>query len=326
MEHFGLTQRFLLTAIAGGLLGTLASAVWWFVRRDEIRTLPPTPRLRRLVTIASLPVIGAVGLLGIAVLPSILDATGIVADHCGAHPSHHVHLCPIHTTHAHANSLAWLGIGAGAVWLVYRTVSTIGERLEATRQLSTLTDASSSDTEDGVRVIPSEHPFAATVGLFTPQILVSDALESALSASPYEVVTAHEAVHARRYHPLLQAGVDLLGLLHLPPIRTFLAREVELACEQIADRRAAHHTDAVDVADTILTVERMMRDDQARPSVTPSIDGGTLEHRVVGLLEEPWQDSTPYLEHIATVALVLTVTSSYATIHHSLETLFSLFF
>ncbi len=328
MEHFGLTQRFLLTAIAGGAFGTLASAIWWFVRRDDIRNLPPTPRLRRLVIVASLPVLGAFGLLSIAVLPSILDATGFIADHCGAHPSHHVHLCPLHTTHAHSSSLAWLGIGAGIIWLACRTVPTIGARLRATRSLSSLADASSPNLqdEDNVRVVPSERPFAATVGLFAPRVLISDALASALSTSEYEVVTAHEAVHADRYHPLLQTAIDLVGLLHLPPVRTFLTREVELACEQIADRRAARHTDAVDVADTILTVERMMRDDQSRPPVTPSIDGSTLEHRVVGLLEEPWQRSTTYLEPIATAALAVIVASSYATIHHGLETLFSLLF
>lgn len=327
MEHFGLTQRLMLTALLGGALGTGAATIWWFAARTRLRTLKPGLRLRRLVSLAAMPVVGALGLVGIVVLPSILHAVGLIADHCGAHPSHHVHLCLLHTDHAHASPLAWLAIGGVAMWFGLRARPVVSEWIRAKRKLSVLKADSEPDGNGETKVVASQTPFAATVGLFAPRVLVSEALRSALSEAQYEVVTTHERVHADRFHTLLQAGVDFVGLLHLPPVRTFLDREVALACEQVADLESARQVGgALEVADTILTVERLLRDAEPLTSMRPSIDGGNLEQRVRGLLDEPWRRSARYTTVAGVAVATLLVAGSYNTVHHGLETFFSVVF
>ncbi|MFB6351693.1 MAG: M48 family metalloprotease [Bradymonadaceae bacterium] len=324
MPHLALIQRLILTALLGGAVGTAAAAVWWYAGRDRLRALPPTPRLRRLVALAALPLVGAVALTGVALLPSVLHAAGIAADHCGAHPSPHVHLCLVHAGHGHASSLAWIGIGAAAVWLGLRASPIVGEWVRASRQLAELRASSRYDADQEAWVVASEFPFAMAVGLAVPRVLVSDGLRAALSDEHMAVVRAHEQVHARRRHTLLQALAELVAILHVPAVRGWLSDEIELACEQIADRQAARESEGVvEVADAIVHVEKLVRSSGTRQTLRTAIDGNELERRVVGLLDDPWERSPRAPEALAAVGTAILLVYSYDVVHHGLETLFS---
>lgn len=328
MPHLGLVQRLMLTAILGGAVGTAVATAWWYVGRRSMERLRPAPRLRRLVGMAAAPLIGALGLTGVAVLPSVLHTAGIAADHCGAHPAHHVHLCPVHTSHvghAHASILGWIAVGVAALWFAVRAFAAIRERWRALRALNTLQAGARYDADRDTWIVEADRPFAVAVGFFAPSVLVSDTLQSSLSDDQMQVVRAHERVHARRRHTLLQTLVELAGIGHLAPVRAYLREEVGLACEQIADREAAERTDdAVEVADTILGVEKLMRDDAPRAPRQPAIDGSDLERRVVGLLDEPWERTARHAALVGAVSATLVVAWSYETVHHGLETFYSI--
>lgn len=337
IPSLGLVQRLILTALLGGAIGTAVATVWWYVGRQRLRQLRPAPRLRRLVAMALAPLLGAAGMVGIVLLPSILHPLGIAADHCAAHPSHHVHLCLLHGSHGRADPVGWLILGLAVGWFGMRAGPVLLEQWRANRSLAAL-DASARELSarkmggSECRLVDSDFPFAVAVGLFAPRVLISAGLREALAERQLRIVRAHERAHARRFHILLQLFVELTGLLHLPSIRSYLDDEVGLACEQIADREAAAAADGeVAVADTILDVEKRVgaADPQAadaRLATGPGIEGSDLERRIRGLLEEPWRTvarSRLVVTAITAGTTAVWIVGSYASIHHAVETFLS---
>ena len=325
MAHLGTLQLLVFTALVGGGIGTVAATLWWLVGREGLRRMRPAPRLRRLLGMAALPILGVGLLTGAALLPSLLDALGLVADHCSAHPDHHLHLCLVHGGHVHASSLGWALVGLVSLGGGIRAARVVWRWARATGRLRRLRKAAVFDEQHGVWRISSELPFAVTVGLLSPRVLVSDALADSLSEDELQVVRSHEEVHARRRHALWQVLVELAGSLHLPAVRGFLAEEVDLACEQIADREAVGEAAGpVGVADTILAVERLLEQTDRHRRLRPVFDGSDVERRVVGLLDRPWTGPSSGAAAAVLTTVVSTLLFSYASIHHGLETLFSL--
>lgn len=327
MELIAFLQPLVLTSILGGLLGSIAAAVWWYTGAERLRRLPPAVRLRRLLTLAALPVLSAVASVGVVLLPSMLHLAGVAADHCHTHASHHLHLCFVHPHLAHAHTLGWLVVGIFAVWLGLRTSGVLGSWIRANRQLQTLREADTADAKQTVQIVSSERPFAATVGFLAPRVVLTSSLRRALSDDQLRVVRAHEEAHARRRHPLLKSLVDLVGLLHAPRVRRFLNEETKLACEQVADREAARRVDGrVDVADTVLDVHKLSTGTRGTTPLQTAMDGSDLERRVVGLLDQPWDASLPWTGVVATIVPAAIVSFSPDGIHHGVETLFSFVF
>jgi beta-lactamase regulating signal transducer with metallopeptidase domain len=221
-------------------------------------------------------------------------------------------------------------IGAVVVWFGLRAGPLLAEQWRAGRALAELEAAAHDEPNGEGGVVEADLPFAVAAGLFAPRVLISDGLREALSDRQLDVVRAHESLHVRRHHTLLQASVDLAGLLHLPAVRVYLGEEVGLACEQIADREAARAVGGeVAVAETILDVEKLVRvaDSPAALSRATGMGGGDLERRVVGLLQEPWRAVGRARLVVTTVTAVTAVgliVGSDDAIHHGLETLLSL--
>jgi Zn-dependent protease with chaperone function len=90
-----------------------------------------------------------------------------------------------------------------------------------------------------VEAVAAGEPFAVTVGLMRPRILVSDRLAGALSPAELTAVLAHERCHLRHRDPARLLAVRLLAAYgwYLPAAR-WLAGRVALNRELAADRAA----------------------------------------------------------------------------------------
>lgn len=324
MPSLQLVQLLALVLIFGAVGGVVASTIWWFARRNHFDDLPPESRLRRIVAASLLPIGAGLLFASVALVPSVLDAVGLVSDHCHAHPNHHFHLCFVHTTHVHASAVAWLPVAIAAIWLTVRIGRTGLAHYRARARTRELRDAGEYDESSGSWVLPSDRPFAATTGLLDPELLVSTSLLRELDEPQRQAVEAHEREHARHRHGLKKLLVDIFASCQIPRVRRFLRRELDLAYEQIADRRAAAEVGgSVPVAETILRVERLVEENPDAGRRT-AFDTSSVERRVVGLLDEPW--GPPRIPALGTTlgVAIWGLFVAHHEVHHWLETLLSL--
>ena len=322
MPELGMLKLLALTALFGVACGFVATATWWRVRRESIRRLAPVARLGRLLFWAGLPVLTGIGLVAVGLLPSVLDSLGLLSDHCHAHPDHHVHLCFVHATHSHSSLLGWFPVGLFAIWFAARAATGLADTIRGRRRVRRLCETAEYDDDAGVWMLATDVPLAVTVGLVRPEILVSRRLREELPDEDWRVIEAHERSHARRRHGLLGLAVRVLTILHPEPVRDFLRREFAVACEQIADEDAADEIgDSVEVAETILAVERLFDIPDERSALEPAFGGSEIERRVEGLLDDRWRRPSPAGAVALGVLGLLGIIMGYDAVHHGVETL-----
>src|SRR5690606_17360785 len=117
------------------------------------------------------------------------------------------------------------------------------------------------------------------------EIWIAQRMLDALEPIDREVVFAHEQAHAARRDPALFFAADLASRLHLPRTRRAILDALRLAAEQDCDARAAAQLgDRLQVATTLLRVERLM---QGQPSAIPlaaALRGASLPVRIEALV------------------------------------------
>ncbi len=135
-----------------------------------------------------------------------------------------------------------------------------------------------------VQAVAAAEPFAVTVGLARPRILVSTGLTGALSTAELTAVLAHERCHLRHRDPARLLAVRLLAAYgwYLPAAR-WLAGRVALNRELAADRAALDRAGRGELAGALLKLAAL----PARPAVAAASPAGdpaeSLEARVAQL-------------------------------------------
>jgi Zn-dependent protease with chaperone function len=135
-----------------------------------------------------------------------------------------------------------------------------------------------------VRAVAAAEPFAVTVGLVRPRIVVSCRLASDLSPAELTAVLAHERGHLRNRDPARLLAVRLVAAYgwYLPAAR-WLAGRVALNRELAADRAALTRAGRAPLAAALLKLAAS----PASPAVaaaSPAADpGGSLEARIAQL-------------------------------------------
>ena len=90
-----------------------------------------------------------------------------------------------------------------------------------------------------LRLLHSPKPLAFTIGLWRPQVIVSDGIASSLSEGELRAVLFHELAHVRSRDPLRLAVAQFLAhALWFLPVARPLARDFVDAIEEGADDRA----------------------------------------------------------------------------------------
>jgi Zn-dependent protease with chaperone function len=322
-QALGTLALALLATLGFALATSLALALMWPLAARAIRRGHPARRAQWLFGIAAAPVLLPLGLLALCLLPGVVSALGLHADHCLDH-AEHAHLCFAHPALALTAPLAWLLSGA-ALGLLAAIGLGAARLARAQRRLEPLRSAGRAALAADTHLVASTRPFSLALGLWRPQVLVSTALAERLAPQQLDVVLEHERAHARRRDSLRRLVAGVLSLPHWPRLRRALRDELGLACEQACDEAAAQRCgDRLRVAETLLAVERFASQlpQPAHPGLA-SIAGSALDARVRSLLEpEPAQPA-----RIVWRAALLALPVAWLLVdplHHATEHLLSL--
>lgn len=320
MESLFFWQMVGVTGLFGVALGALGARVvvpWLGESRGR---LEPAVRIRRLMLWAAAPLLVGAGLLGATLLPGLLHQLGVAADHCSAH-GHHFHICPVHGFHGHHPSLLWVPLAAAGLWMSWHLAAGLRDWMRTSSRLRQL--GATWDEELGVYRVADSRVFALSGGLLRPATYLSDGAIEQLDETQLQVVLAHETSHADGGHALMKWAASLLGRLHLPATRRHLNEQLELACEQHCDERAAEEAgDPLSVAETIVAVRRMLEAERplAPGAGAHGFGDGVLEARVRGLLDDEWRRPGMGGPLVVAAISTLVVVGMSEPIHHLVET------
>lgn len=136
-----------------------------------------------------------------------------------------------------------------------------------------------------LRLLDSAKPLAFTVGLWHPQVVLSQGMISTLSNEELTAVLFHELCHVQGRDPLRLAAVRFLAeALWFLPVARSLARDFADAVETSADTfAAAIILQPADLASALVKTARASIP-QAVPLATPLAGHLTVEDRVERLL------------------------------------------
>jgi beta-lactamase regulating signal transducer with metallopeptidase domain len=135
-----------------------------------------------------------------------------------------------------------------------------------------------------VEAVAAAEPFAVTVGLVRPRILVSDQLARALSAAELAAVLAHERCHLRHRDPARLLAARLLAAYgwYIPAAR-WLAGRVALNRELAADRAALTRAGRGVLAGALLKLAALPGCPAVAAASPAGDPAGSLEARVAQL-------------------------------------------
>ncbi|MCP2678895.1 M56 family metallopeptidase [Maricaulaceae bacterium NA33B04] len=186
------------------------------------------------------------------------------------------------------------------------------------RQLSRTMRVIGSPVAPGLQLIASKHPTAMALGLFRPQIFISQAIKSQLGVDSYDIVEAHERAHIARCDLLTRYMTKVLCSLYPFSLASILHRALVLAQEQACDALVAQAHPPVKIAETLVLIERSR---QATLIGAAAFQGADIALRVRALLEprfEPSQRSAARAGLI-TAGLILSVFVALEPLHHTIE-------
>lgn len=303
----GVVELALLTFGATVALVSLACALAMPVVRRAVAELAPDSAARSLAFIGGLPFASGVLVTVACFLPTLVGF-----DHCATHDDHHAHFCIAHGASGNAVTATLATIVAVA--LMFTIARGADLALRSWRAAARL-DGFLCDV-GGHGLVACDRPFAVTIGLLRPRIVLSTALVHGLSGDALDSVLAHERAHVERGDNLRKLWVAAVGLLHLPSVRKVILRDLDAACERACDELAALSiADRLTVAETLLAVERLRPASLAFGSAFAS----DIEGRVTALL------AAPVVRRVrlwpATVAAMITLMLASDAVHDAFESL-----
>lgn len=316
-------QIAILIVAVGVLSGALLSALASTLLMDRIRTIAPRVRFTMLVGLALLPALLGLGILLAVFAPSLLDAAGLVQDHCAAHSHHAFHLCFVHDQPPATSPLILGAAMIVALWVGAGWSQNLGRQRQSNTLEQGLRHIAAYDPDTEIWRVDSDRPVAMTLGLLKPRIYISDRLRDMLSTDQLDAVVAHERAHADHLDALVKYVATLAAELHLPRVAGVLLEEIDIASEQACDAAAADDVgDRLTVAEAILSVERASSA-PALPSTALGFAGEVVEARVKGLLEPSWRQ-LHWSVFFGGASLLLGATLVlYDSVHHVAETILS---
>ncbi len=311
--------------VLGVALLSVVSRLLWPVVEHRSQAWSPRVRARRLAALAIAPAAIPTVLLGLCVLPGALGFLSGRGDHCPVHLDH-PHLCLVHASVTLSPALV---VGLLLFLALLFPVCRKGTRAvgRARRERLGLEAAATGQSFSQSRLTRSAIPFALTGGWIRPRIWLSTALFDALPPVGRKIVIAHERAHVERRDPLLWAVASTLAGLHLPGTRHPLLARLRLAAEQDCDERAAARIgDRLEVAETLLFVERLMKGCEGAPSSGShaALTGSTVPRRVQSLISAKPEEPKEFPSGLVAAAIALVAGFGAAPLHHAAEHLLEL--
>lgn len=255
---WGLLELGMIAWILFAGLASVAITLLLPLLRRVVRGLHPELRSVCWRALLVAPAIGGLIATALCFAPKVLHPWWPEIDHCTGHADAHVHFCLEHPPARIADAeLGAVLLGLGVLALVTLAVR-VRRMRGASRLLGTLAHTAEHDPSRGVWILESAAPIAMSVGALRARTLISRGLLQSIPARMLDVVIEHERAHERRRDGSWRVFTDLCSWGHLPTTARALRRELDLACEQACDERAASHVgDRVRVAEALLAVARL---------------------------------------------------------------------
>ena len=318
----GLVQQILILAACVAVSVALISRVVFPKIQKKIQRLPARLQANTLIFICFLPVLMVILTLIISFLPSLLNVFGFGPAHCDFHANSHSHLCTALDPLPMGHWLTWVSLAFFLVILASVGVL-IRDGLRSYRFGRRFKVTDKTKVKPGVWLVRNDSPFALVTGLIQPIIIISTALKASLSDRQLAIVLAHEGDHKKHHDVLRQTIARAVSVLHFPALRKNLLAQLSLATEKACDETAALMTGSrVEVAETLVAIERIYRDDfSATGSVALGVGGNTVVERVITLLDDAEPRPFNAIWGISALALALmTLSLNYTQLHHMVET------
>lgn len=295
----------LLLWVAGNGLSALLARI--------IRPSPCTRRERhRLWLLASLPITVPATVIVPMLLLSFAKLTGLSADHCLQHEQHHPHFCFIHFpqlfAQAHQPVILLITTSLAITWIGYR-LSLYFEHKTKTKTLQRLASGRGC-----VKTVASPEPVAFTLGVRAPEIYLSSGLKTVLSSKQQRIVLAHEIAHLRHGDLLKNSVFETLLSFHVR--QSNLRERWQLYMETSADDRVARRYDRLDIAETLIKLQRFKQTGLTGISFT----GASTHARLCRLMDPPETTRNLPLEWIMAFSLLMAPVFLFDN-HHALETI-----
>src|SRR5215472_3571557 len=235
--------------------------------KGTIDRFTPAAQARLLLAAALAPAFAAAIFFSGAVTDWVLHGP---ADFClprqqSAHVSASLIVCSVFVMSRVALGLLQLVADA---WHSRRTIQSC-RRASAIRQAS--------------RVLPLAEPRAFVLGIFRPQIYLSEGLLARTPCDSFQAVVEHEEAHVRRRDPLWRLIVSVGRIIHLPGVAALVGSRHARAQEMAADAEAVGR-----VGDRLSVAEALVRFARLRLSEFPSgfeFASSDVEARVREILE-----------------------------------------
>jgi Zn-dependent protease with chaperone function len=232
----------------------------------------------------------------------------------------------LHSLQGHFHWFSWQGAGVLllSITAAWKLLVMLWRKSRQHRYLQTLLAFSEIDSMGCYRV-ESDIPNAFTLGLLNPKILISRALDRALTADELDIVYRHELAHQRAHDPLRLSLFRILIAVFIPSARQELYATLELLIEQQADAEVANQfCDPSVVATTLVKVNRLALRYQRQHPDLPACGFCTtaIEARIQQLLGSDQGRAFPIPSFVLSTFALVVVGMYYAnSLHHSIETL-----
>ncbi|MCB1670378.1 MAG: M56 family metallopeptidase [Gammaproteobacteria bacterium] len=310
------TGSFALVWLSTWLLCSLTLTVLYPLLRRHLLRLHPADGSALLLLLLAFPVLLSLVSTLLLFTPGL--ETSLVSDHCHGN-------CQAHIPLVNSAGLAGTGLVLLAVLVLILGSRLlfhvrVGRRLMA--QLATL-----ARPGQHYWLLDDDDPLVFTLGWWRNRIYLTRGLLRRCSQADIAIVLAHEKEHVRRLDNLRLLLARLFLLVVPRGLAGTLFADLHALTESACDLAAAEQSDPLDVAGTLLKVQRLVpsRITYHEASITSAFTGAEIERRVQALLD--YHAGVPNLLHgVRLCALALLVCSVLLVdpLHHSVELLLHL--
>ena len=309
-----------LSGVIVGLGVSLAVGLLLPLCANHLRRAAPFARSIIILLTLSAPLLAGLAGAKLVGLSPHAPPFDLISDHChGPGPT-----CAIHARAEATPLLTALGAGALGVIVVWIGLTLFDLMSQSGRSLRLLLAATEQQTSD-TRTLPSERIIAVSAGLFRPRTFLSRGLTRALNERDVAIVEAHETAHGRRRDGLMRLIAYAFSIGHLPPARTRLLGELELAQEQLCDRAAAKTFGEIETAETLLKVERLKQNcGVSAPDFCLAFGQSYIEARTWALIAPDFSLTRAMSWGFGALAVIglLSLAIAAEPIHHEVESFF----
>lgn len=294
----------------------LLLAICYPVVRPLILRWHPAVASNLLLLLMAFPLLLSLSTAILMFLP--LFDSALVSAHC--HDN-----CAAHSPLIEIPGLAETGLALTlliAGFLIYRLLLNLRVSKRLQSQLVHLT----SDEGD-YRLLDNQQPFVFTLGWWRNEVYMTRGMREKCSAQDMAVILAHEQAHSRRRDNIRLLAAMLFNLILPGRLGALLHDDLHLLVESACDFEAAKHYDALDVAETLLKIQKLSPEHWqiGSSAILSAFTGAEVELRIKALVhgrhESVFQQASLQLSFLV---LILASINLVDPLHHGIEILLML--